>query len=475
MADMFAEPGQAQITLESIGWPVAEQPPWQDKSPHMYWSGIRRQIGLGRLKGGHRALFGAARQQYRYNEVLLRIADDFADPADPPAPTTEAWMTNRPGEPIAPPGQTAAPPETGSGATGASKPYVVVSGTNAYDAVLRAVRTIDPEAQLQFAVQGQIVIAVDVNVGRSNQTLENHVRSVLGTGVSVETRWLMSPPHIYTHLIGIGPDQREFRLNNVPSTAQVADVASAVLSEYVDSETGTGPAVNAAVDHVRQRQFMRRLDVHTPLGEAEVQDGDSLRVHRPARAGVQESTWREAVLRVRSQVLNHQQRTAGFTIVSMNNPDFPTHYDIAFTGPGFAPPEMTGGDPSLVSDHSVRITLDHEFPMSPPDVRWRSPTAPGWVCLGPLADAYRPDLDFGEVCRMLADVAGYRNYELRTQAEGGQGYVNPAAVSWAKSADGQDRIVEMGGTRWRFMDVTVSPMPTTLVISPIDEFPDDDE
>jgi hypothetical protein len=260
-----------------------------------------------------------------------------------------------------------------------------------------------------------------------------------------------------------------------------------VLSEYVDSETGTGPAVNAAVDHVRQRQFMRRLDVHTPLGEAEVQDGDSLRVHRPARAGVQESTWREAVLRVRSQVLNHQQRTAGFTIVSMNNPDFPTHYDIAFTGPGFAPPEMTGGDPSLVSDHSVRITLDHEFPMSPPDVRWRSPifhpnvnpvdaeTAPGWVCLGPLADAYRPDLDFGEVCRMLADVAGYRNYELRTQAEGGQGYVNPAAVSWAKSADGQDRIVEMGGTRWRFMDVTVSPMPTTLVISPIDEFPDDDE
>ena len=119
----------------------------------------------------------------------------------------------------------------------------------------------------------------------------------------------------------------------------MADVASAVLGEYTDSEAGPGLPFNAAVDHVRRRRFMGRLDVRSALGEAEIQDGDSLRVHRPAQAGVQEDIWRDAVVRVRSQLLNYAEQASDFTIVSMDNPDFPTRYDVAFTGPGFAPPK----------------------------------------------------------------------------------------------------------------------------------------
>ena len=141
----------------------------------------------------------------------------------------------------------------------------------------------------------------------------------------------------------------------------------------------------------------------------------------------------------------------------------------------------------MTSSHEVRITIDHDFPRNPPDVRWRSPIfhpnikpvdaeiAAGWLCLGELADAFRPDLDFSEVCRMLADVAGYRNYELRTQAEGGEGYVNQDAVEWAKTPAGQQRIAEIGGTRWQDMSTAISPRPTALVIKPVDEFPDDDD
>ena len=80
MAEMFAEQSQVQVLLEVIGWPVAEQPQWRDAASQVYWSGIRRQIGLGRIEGGHRALFRAAHKQYRYSQVLNALADDFADP-----------------------------------------------------------------------------------------------------------------------------------------------------------------------------------------------------------------------------------------------------------------------------------------------------------------------------------------------------------------------------------------------------------
>ena len=51
-------------------------------------------------------------------------------------------------------------------------------------------------------------------------------------------------------------------------------------------------------------------------------------------------------------------------------------------------------------------------------------TVTGAVCLGVLQDSYSPGLDFGLVCQMLVDMAGYRNYELT------EGY-DPDAGRWA--------------------------------------------
>ena len=49
----------------------------------------------------------------------------------------------------------------------------------------------------------------------------------------------------------------------------------------------------------------------------------------------------------------------------------------------------------------------------------------GFACLGALTDAYRPDMDFGQLCQMLVDMAGYRQYETReVQEDDGEGYLN---------------------------------------------------
>ena len=64
----------------------------------------------------------------------------------------------------------------------------------------------------------------------------------------------------------------------------------------------------------------------------------------------------------------------------------------------------------------------------------------GKVCLGVLADRYRPGLDFGLLCQMLVDVASFRNYVVT------EGY-NVEACRWAASEAGQATIVAGGGRR----------------------------
>ena len=78
---------------------------------------------------------------------------------------------------------------------------------------------------------------------------------------------------------------------------------------------------------------------------------------------------------------------------------------------------------------------------------WRGDVPKGAVCLGPLMDAYRPDLDFAVLCQLLVDMAGYRNYEARTLGrwEETEGYVNVPAATWARSERGQERILAIGG------------------------------
>ena len=489
LAQLIADPKQAQAILEELRWPELMRPT-MTSTPFAFWTMVRGEVGKGVVENGHRALFEVVHRMYAFNNALISIAGYFATPppapAPPPSPPYQPpapFMPYQPPAPTAPPAATQPPPT--APIPGQAMPYLIIWGTEEYDAALRAVRAIDPSGRLMLATQRHMAVAIDPAIGRNQDTLLHYVQSRL-SGVITEIQMLTSPPTVYVQLIGIGPDQRKFSLENVPSTARVADVAHQVLTNYADPQTGAGPTV-AAVDHVRRSRFMRRLNVESGLGESEVEDGDSLEVHRPARAGVAETSWREAVLRVRSQMVGHAGRTADFSIVAMDNDNFPTRYDVTFECPGFAPPPAPGGEPVLVSRHDVRITIDHEFPMKAPLVHWRSPLfhpnvspvdadrAPGWVCLGPLAEAYRPDMDFADLCRMLADVAGYRNYELRTPGEGGEGFINGDAVGWARSEEGQRAIERIGGTLWQSLDGNRLTVPLALEINPIDEFPDDDE
>lgn len=484
LAQIIGDPKQAQAMLEDLHWPMARRPNW-GANPQLYWGTVRAEIDNGIVQSGHRGLFDSLLRMYPFNDELRSLTGHFAAP--PPPPPTPYPAPAPP--PAMQPTQTPAPPpppqQPASLMPGQTMPYLIIWGTDEYDAVLRAVRTIDQFARLQLAVQRHMVIAVNQVDGRSLDVLRQHVQSTLGN-VAVEIQMLTSPPYVYAELIGVGPDQRKFSLENVPSTARVADVAQQVLSNYADPLTGVGPTV-AAVDHVRRSRFMRRLNVESGLGESEVEDGDSLEVSRPARAGVTESSWREAVMRARSQIVGYAGRTAGFFIVEMDNGDFPTRYDVKLECPGFAPPPEPGAEPLRVSRHDVRITIEHEFPMKAPMVHWRSPlfhpnvkpldatSSSGWVCLGPLAEAYRPDMDFADLCRMLVDVAGYRNYELRTPGEGGEGFINAEAVIWASSEAGQRAIEQIGGFRWQSLGENRLSVPLALEINPIDEFPEDDE
>jgi hypothetical protein len=64
--------------------------------------------------------------------------------------------------------------------------------------------------------------------------------------------------------------------------------------------------------------------------------------------------------------------------------------------------------------------------------------ASGLVCLGVLADSYKPGLHFGTVCQMLVDMARFQNYALD------EGY-NEEAARWAASDEGQRAILAIGG------------------------------
>ncbi len=74
------------------------------------------------------------------------------------------------------------------------------------------------------------------------------------------------------------------------------------------------------------------------------------------------------------------------------------------------------------------------------------------MCLGALAESYRPSLDFGELCQILVDMAAFRNYSLledsgrldafgRPEVRGN--YYDRAAAEWVVTNQG--RIAEIGG------------------------------
>jgi hypothetical protein len=250
-------------------------------------------------------------------------------------------------------------------------------------------------------------------------------------------------------------------------------VASELVGQYTEGLPGAGdhPTV---VDHVGAGG-PRRMNPESTLGDEGVTEGDRLRVGFERRAAaVNPLDRRDALFRVRNQLLEYTDEHPGFVLVP-NSPALPTEYDIAFPQRSFGPPEVAGEEPPDISAHQVSIILLPDFPIEAPRVRWLTgifhpnvyptyesellrerPHARGLVCLGTLAESYQPSLDFGELLATLADIAGYRNYSVFAQADDAVDplagplvrgdYYDRQAAMWAASPAGQERIIKIGGT-----------------------------
>lgn len=102
------------------------------------------------------------------------------------------------------------------------------------------------------------------------------------------------------------------------------------------------------------------------------------------------------------------------------------------------------------------------------EVFWRTPIfhpnidlRTGKVCLGALGDRYRPALDFGELCRLLIDIASYINYAV-------EGVYNANARNWALSDAGQIAIEQRGGQSVLRKEQDERRVPSPLWIRRVD-------
>ncbi|MDJ0841556.1 MAG: ubiquitin-conjugating enzyme E2 [Acidobacteriota bacterium] len=252
--------------------------------------------------------------------------------------------------------------------------------------------------------------------------------------------------YLISKIIVEGPDQGRFELTDIPSTTRTGDLGGAVMEEYDEDMVPTDGLGNArpfTVDRVAE-EGNERLDPDKTLHENGIEDGDTLHVAPESTAGnLNPMIRKEALVRARLQIEGFAQSHKGFSIKA-NARQRPTKYLLSFSAPGWGPPG-SNGKPYPVDNHKVEVILLDDFPMKAPVVIWRTPffhpnvsMDSGGVCLGILSMAYRPALDLGELCQMILDLGGYRNYEI---AHG----LNDEARAWAFSLEGQKAIEERGG------------------------------
>ncbi|VFN03065.1 MAG: Ubiquitin-conjugating enzyme [Candidatus Kentron sp. G] len=222
------------------------------------------------------------------------------------------------------------------------------------------------------------------------------------------------------------------------------------MPQYADDvwPARQGQKVQATVDQVTPDGSSKRLDPRQTLHDAGVRPNDTLRVSPERTAGAIDALMREeALARVRGEVLRYAESHPGFA-VDANSLVAPTEYLFRFNKRGFGipqNPDTPDSYPPVIDSHEVLVVLPPDFPIKAPEAWWQTDIfhpnidpASGWVCLGALQEHYRPALDFGELCQMLVDLAGYRNYAID------EGH-NAQAARWALSPAGQLAIEGIGG------------------------------
>ncbi|WP_132118010.1 Mov34/MPN/PAD-1 family protein [Actinocrispum wychmicini] len=324
--------------------------------------------------------------------------------------------------------------------------------------------------------EAQIVFATETTVGILTRDLSDSevaaaVGELTGRGIDVRAERVSYRPTLLGQLMVDGPDDTPFVLQGVPSVTRVRDVVAAVL----ENSSSQVDRMRTVVDQVSDEGGSRRLDPDQSLHEVGVRDGDRLRIGVWATAGASLYATRLAAISLAGQQLQDFPRVA---VAAVDDPDFPTRFEIAFTANSFGPPDRTARplSPPDHQDHTVRISLPAGYPVTHPTVEWLTPifhpnVVDGRVCLrtnGP---------DLAALCQALIDLAGYRTYDVRPEDFGGEGFLDLAAAAWALSPEGQERIVDRGGIPWfsarpgrvrldvQRMDEPAPPLPVTIRVS----------
>ncbi|MEU7908510.1 effector-associated domain EAD1-containing protein [Actinoplanes sp. NPDC049118] len=418
----FPTPERLRGILTDIGYP-SSRIPGAGLSVENGWRTVLQELDAGLLPDGYRSLLRALIQYYPANPTFQRLATRYAPESPPADPTCHLLL------------------KTEEHAEGLLEQALSAGGVTAH-------QLWNSETAALYRLNTDDIAAVEGLLG--------------GT----DLKWNAIPPGAPTYLVGElivqGPDGQRFRLSDVPAQQTVGSVAQQVVGHYLDaSDEHHRPTV---VDRLLDDGRSERLDPEATLDEAGILDGASVQIGFEARAGAVNPGWRDqALVRAQHQMtafaLDHPE-----VVVTADLPRMATCYEVEFDAPGFGPPPAGGTEPVPIDRHVVQIRLGADFPVTAPVVFWvtevfhpnvfpnydcaesaAQPSLRGLVCLGELAEAYGPALDFGRLCQSLRDLAGYRNYSLFDTEAGDtfNNFFDRSAAAWA--GGNQDRIVAIGG------------------------------
>jgi len=452
LASVYNTQRAVERLLRATTFPRGNIPAMAGGDAEEVWEEVLLQASQGRMQAGHYQILRAALRPFPHNEVFRGLAESYL-------PTAAARRPRAAEQPQPP--EAAEPPVC----------HVIIraSTEEIREQAAQALRELglDPVEQWSTAH----AVSYRVNSGHTEQ-----VRTLMqGTDFG----WTVVAPDMPDYLLARvyveGPDGRQFRITDAPAQQTVGNLTAEVVEQYGADFPDAG--LPAVADQVGPDGQGRRLDPNETLHEAGVRDGDRMRVGFQARAAAVNPVDRQdALYRVLNQIRDFaDSRDPGQEfVVRANSALMPTEYELEFHQPSFGPPPSADSAPVDIELHRVLIQLGSGFPEEPPMVFWLTPIyhpnvfptydcdlsrknkiQMGLVCLGALQQSYLPSLNFGALCQLLMDIAGFRNYSLfksdgTIDASGAQrrrvDFFDPYAAEWVASGAGQRRIRAIKGS-----------------------------
>ena len=466
---LFAEPAARTVLLE-MGFPPHLIPPFTDANS--FWATLVLQLDQGfGMADGIPALMAATASIYPGNEEVRALHAVMSGQAPPGTATEQVFHSEGP------------------------CPTLMLIGADLPDEFLQVVREQMGTEKVNLLYVSKQQCAVEIpDPGDGAAQLQQQIQELMqtfapGQNLRVSYERYNFRPYLYSNLTVMGPDTTPYLLQSVPATLMPGDIAVAIVQQTSRAMSDRQGGTVSTVLDAETPEGRERLDPEKTLHENNVRDNGKLRVGTKVIAGsINPEQRMQAQLRMRAQIRRYELNHPSFTIVGYDNEDLPNKITIALDGPGLAPPEdidtfLAGAGNLSIEDyralpweqlrpvrigfHRFTIYLTAMFPVVAPYVVWDTPVfhpniwrkpqpgiRPGTVCLGPLMEGYRPDLDFSYLCQLLVDIGTYRNYDVVEAST----YPDPPAALWARTDTGQQMIQSIGGPAMR---IQTSERPQT--------------